>query len=136
MARRRKRGLSDEGQEALSHIEARQRSWVVIPLAESREVDGHVVVMAPKFRGRAGRALVRLFRQPQEANLHLDEYGTVAWGLMDGERDIGQIADAMVESYGEEAEPSLQRLLMFLRSLQNAGAVRVVTVEKAGEDFN
>ena len=136
MGRRRKEGLGDKGQEALSDIEARQRSWVVIPLAESREVDGHVVVMAPKFKGRAGRAMVRLFRQPQEANLHLDEFGSEAWSLMDGERNIGQIADAMVERFGEGAEPALQRLLMFLRSLQNAGAVRVVTLEKAGEDFN
>lgn len=136
MARRRKKGLSDKGKDALSDIEARQRSWVVIPMAESREVDGLVVVMAPKFKSRPGKAMVRLFRQPQEANLHLDEYGSVAWGLMDGERNIGQIMDAMVERFGEEAEPALQRLLMFLRSLQNAGAVRVVILEKAGEAFN
>ncbi len=131
MARRSRSRLSAKGEAALAEIEAHQRSWVVIPVAEHREVDGLVVVRAPRFQGRAGKGLVRILRRDDHFNLHLDGFGSRAWRLFDGERTVGEIADEMAEEAGDDPAIALLRLIMFLRRLKSGGVVRVVTLEKA-----
>ncbi len=135
MARRRKSQLTARGEAALAEIEARQRSWVVIPVAEHEEVDGLVVVRAPRFTGRAGRGLVRVMGRDQHFNIHLDEFGSTAWRLFDGERTVGEIADVLAEAAGDEPKLALLRLVMFLRRLKSGGLVRVVTLERAEGSF-
>jgi len=135
MARRRSSRLTAQGEAALAEIEARQRSWVVIPVAEHEDVEGLVVIRAPRFRGRTGRGLVRALKRDQHYNLHLDEFGSRAWRLFDGERTVGEIADVLAEEAGDEPAIALQRLMMFLRRLKSGGLVRVVTLEKAEGSF-
>lgn len=131
MARRRRSKYTVAGAEALAEIEAHQRSWIVIPVAEHYEEEGMVVIRAPKFQNRVGRGLVKLMRKGQEFNLHLDEFGSKAWHLFDGRRTVGEIADLMAEGTDDEPNIALTRLIMFLRNLKSAGVVRVVTLEKA-----
>jgi uncharacterized protein with GYD domain len=130
MARRSGSRLSDHGRAALEEIEERQRAWVVIPVADSQEVEGLVVVRAPRFQGRLGRGLVKTLKRDQEFNLHLDEFGSRAWRLFDGERTVGEIADVLADEAGDEPALALARLLMFLRRLKSGGVVRVVTIER------
>jgi hypothetical protein len=133
MARRRRRsGLSAEGAEALRDIHARQRTWVVVPEAEWFEEDGLVVVRAPRFKGRAGKTLVGVLGRDQEYNLRLDEFGSFVWRLIDGERTVGELSDATVEGMGAEEETAHHRLVMFLRSLNNMGVVRVLAPSSNG----
>lgn len=131
MARRRKSKYVAAGEEALAEIEAYQRSWVVIPMVEHHVEEDLVVLKAPKFQHRVGKGLVRLARKDQEFNLHLDEFGSRAWHLFDGERTVGEIADQMAKGTDDEPNIALTRLMMFLRTLKSAGVVRVVTLEKA-----
>lgn len=135
MARRRRSKLTAQGEAALAEIEARQRSWVVIPMAQHEDVDGLVIIRAPRFQGRAGRGLVRVLKRDQHFNLHLDEFGSRAWRLFDGERTVGEIADVLAEEAGDEPVIALQRLMMFLRRLKSGGLVRVVTIEKPEGSF-
>jgi hypothetical protein len=131
MARRRRSKYSAAGKAALDDIEAHQRSWVVIPMAEHM-MDGElVVVRAPRFNNRVGRGLVRLLRKDPEFNLHLDEFGSEAWLLFDGRRTLGEVADHMAERADDEPRIALTRLLMFLKGLKTAGVIRVVTLERA-----
>jgi hypothetical protein len=131
MARRRRSKYSDAGKAALEDIEAHQRSWVVIPMAEHRMDGDLVVVRAPRFQNRVGRGLVRLLRKDPEFNLHLDEFGSEAWLLFDGHRNLGEVADHMAERADDEPRIALTRLLMFLKGLKTAGVIRVVTLERA-----
>ncbi len=132
MARRRRSKYSAAGKAALDDIEAHQRSWVVIPLAQHYEdEDGMVVLRAPRFQGRMGKGLVKVLKKDPEFNLHLDEFGSEAWHLFDGKRTLGELADHMAERAGDEPRIALTRMLMFLRSLKTAGVVRVVTLERA-----
>ncbi len=127
MARRRKRkGLSAEGVAALKDIYTRQRTWVVIPVAEWFEEDGLVVVRTPRFKGKVGKALVGVLKRDQDFNLRLDDFGSFVWRLIDGERTVGEISEATVEGLDAEEGTAQQRLIMFLRSLNNVGVVRVV----------
>ena len=130
--RRRKKGLSAEGEAALKEIFARQRTWVVIPQAEWFEEDGLVVVRAARFERRPGKALVSALKRDPEYNLRLDEFGSFVWKLIDGERTVGDIAGATVEEMGAEEVTAQQRLIMFLRSLNNVGVVRVVAPASDG----
>ncbi len=127
MARRRRRkGLSAEGVAALKDIYTRQRTWVVIPVAEWFEEDGLVVVRAPRFKGKVGKGLVGVLKRDQDFNLRLDDFGSFVWRLIDGERTVGEISEATVEGMSAEEATAQQRLIMFLRSLNNVGVVRVV----------
>lgn len=126
---RGKGGWREGGRTALEEAARHWREWVPARLAGSVEEGGLAVVLAPRFKGRAGRALVRRMGRPETFRLRLDEFGTAAWGAIDGRRDVGQIADLMRERFGEGAEPAEARLVEFLRRLRNAGCVDVTTPE-------
>ena len=122
-------GWARAGRTTLEEAAAHWREWVPARLAESVEEGGLAVVLAPRFKGRLGRALVRRMGRPETFRLRLDEYGTAAWGAIDGRRDVGQISDLMRERFGDLAEPAEGRLVEFLRRLRNAGCVDVTTPE-------
>jgi hypothetical protein len=129
--RRRPRGVqSERGKQALKEIEAMQRAWVPERVAESVVEEGKVVVLAPKFKGRFGKALLNLLKREQTFRLKLDEVGTAVWELIDGVRDVGDITDEMVERFDDSIEPALPRLLEFLRMLRNTGSIVITSVEK------
>ena len=132
MARRQKKSkYTASGEAAMDEIEEIQRSWVVIPVAEAYEMDGVVVLKAPRFQTRVGKGLVNILKRDQEFNLHLDEFGSQAWKLFDGKRTVGEISDLLAEEAGDESRISSVRLLMFLRSLKTAGVIRVVSLRRA-----
>ena len=133
--KKKNKGLSAEGEAALRDLRARQRSWVALPLADWREEEGLVVIAAPRFKGRLGKGLVEVLRRDQTYNLQLDEFGSFVWRLIDGERTLGEITDATIEHIDAEEETALHRLLMFLRALQNMGAVKVVIFENPEGDI-
>ena len=131
MARRRRKvgKWEAEGRKAVDDIEALQRSWCLVRTAEFVEVDGLVQILAPKFKGRLGKRMVDMAGKPQTYRINLDAFGTAVWLLIDGERDIGAIADAISERFGEEVEPVLPRLLHFLRSLRNTHVLEVSSAD-------
>ena len=133
--KKKNKGLSAEGEAALRDLRARQRSWVALPLADWREEEGLVVIAAPRFKGRLGKGLIEVLRRDQTYNLQLDEFGSFVWRLIDGERTLGEITDATIEHIDAEEETALHRLLMFLRALQNMGAVKVVIFENPEGDI-
>ena len=119
----------------MAESEARQRAWVPERHAEHRVEGGLVVVRAPKFKGPLGKGLVSLAGKDQDYNLRLDRFGSTVWGLMDGDRDLGEISEALVEMFGEEVEPAMPRLVEFIRQLHRAHVVRVTTHENAEGKF-
>ncbi len=132
--KKKNKGLSPEGEAALRDLRARQRSWVALPLADWREEEDLVVIAAPRFKGPLGKGLIEVLRRDQTYNLKLDEFGSFVWRLIDGERTLGEITDATIEHIDAEEETALHRLLMFLRALQNMGAVKVVIFENPEGD--
>jgi len=108
---------------------------VPVRLSDSLEEGGRVVVLAPRFRNRLGKGLVRLARRDQSFRLRLDEFGSEAWRAIDDERTLGEIADLMRARFGDRAEPAEERLAEFLRRLHGAGVVLVTTDEKGKAGF-
>lgn len=65
----------------------------------------------------------KLFKKPRISYVHLDENGSFVWPLIDGEKDIIKIGEAVKEHFGEAAEPLYPRLAQFFRILSSYGFV-------------
>ena len=68
------------------------------------EEDG-IVTIHMVHRGFYDRLAQKLFHPPPVSHIKLDEYGSVLWLRIDGEKSVGALAEALREEYGEAAEP-------------------------------
>lgn len=59
----------------------------------------------------------RYFRTPRQTYIKLDPYGAFVWRHCNGQHTVADIARLMGEEFGEQAEPVLERLIVFLRML-------------------
>jgi len=90
--------------------------------AEWEEVDGKVVVLRPKPATRGLRGLLdRFFHRMSARRIRLDEVGSVAWRLLDGERTAAEVAETLSREFGDRVEPSQQRLASFIWMMRREG---------------
>ncbi len=59
------------------------------------------------------------FKRPKISHIDLDEYGSFVWKLIDGEKNVGDIALLLKEKYGDNAEPLYNRLVKYMQILRN-----------------
>jgi hypothetical protein len=70
-----------------------------------------------KSNHRLSKWAARFLKKPAQTYLHLDEEGAFVWSHCNGEYTVGEIVDQMRTEFGPEAEPVLERLIVFLRIL-------------------
>ncbi|MGE7601701.1 PqqD family protein [Peribacillus sp. NPDC097675] len=95
----------------------------MVPLLESRvtfECDsssdtGLLIIQRTNF---VERLTIRFFKQRAFRKIKLDKFGRFAIEQMDHRKNVHEISEAMIEHFGEEAEPSLPRLVKFLEILE------------------
>lgn len=79
--------------------------------------DGRVTILVPRYKNnRIGRWLAARIK-PSTYRVHLDEFGSRVWSLIDGKTPGGQIAHRLREKFGERVEPVETRLTVFLQKL-------------------
>lgn len=61
----------------------------------------------------------KLFRSPRVSHIALDTFGSFVWKKIDGVRTVGDIADEMKAHFGDQAEPVYNRLVHYMKILQN-----------------
>jgi len=82
--------------------------------------DDHVTVLVPKFTNRwLVRWFVPLLAKPN-VHLRLDELGSFVWRQCDGSATVREIADQVRDRFGGDPEPTLDRLVQFMRRLTRA----------------
>jgi len=54
----------------------------------------------------------------------LNEVGTIIWGLVDGKKSVGQIAEEICMTYDVTAEEAKKDTIDFLISLKKAGLIQ------------
>lgn len=59
----------------------------------------------------------RFFKTPTQTYVNLDSHGAFVWTLCDGGYTVGDIAERFREQFGPDAEPVMERLVVFLRIL-------------------
>lgn len=88
---------------------------------ESEQGEGGLVtVHEVQRRGWFGRLLARGLA-PSHNHVKLDDTGSLIWELCDGERDVHAIAQALAERFGEDFDPTNQRLAVFLQTMRARG---------------
>ena len=84
------------------------------------------VTIETKNVGLMNRIAQKLFKQPKISYIHLDEFGSFVWQLIDGEKSIKQIADYVKEAFGQRAEPLYPRLAKYFQILESYKFVEFV----------
>ncbi len=80
--------------------------------------NGRVEVTVPN-RGFFNRIAQIFFRRPKISYIELDEYGSFLWQQIDGETNIYQMSLRMKEHFGKKAEPVVERLVQFMKTLRS-----------------
>lgn len=95
-----------------------------VRVARWRQVEDRVVVERPKPRARFPRILLEwLLHLMAVKSVRLDEVGSFAWQLLDGEQTVGQVAVAVRERFGDAVEPAEERLGHLVRLLRQEGLI-------------
>lgn len=78
---------------------------------------GDIVTLHVKRRGFFATIAQKCFNRPKVTHLDLDDFGSFLWVSMDGEKTVGELADALKTQFGEDVEPLYNRLVSFLQLL-------------------
>lgn len=80
--------------------------------------EGKVTIFVEN-KGLFNRIAQVLFHKPKVSQIHLDEMGNFIWPLIDGEKSVYEIAGFVKEEFGQKAEPLYNRLVQYMRNLEN-----------------
>jgi hypothetical protein len=89
------------------------------------EKEGELSVIAfPRFRSKFMQKYFVPKNKPAMIRIRLEEHGTAVWDLIDGQRTVKEIADALAEHFNHE-ENYEYRIATYLGQLQKQGFVKV-----------
>lgn len=71
------------------------------------------------------RLSVRYLKQPAELKVKLDRLGSFVLCRCQGKRTVEELADLLSETFGEEADPVLPRLVKYLQIMEANGWIRM-----------
>lgn len=77
------------------------------------------VTLEIENKGFMNKLAQKLFKKPKISYIHLDELGSFVWPLIDGEKSILVIGEAVDAHFGERAHPLYERLAKFFRILES-----------------
>lgn len=99
-----------------------------LPHIAAEEADGRLRLLVPRtgFWQRLG---TRWLDTPDRISIALDAFGSFVWQYCDGRHTVSEIAGAMEERFGVEAEPVLERLVVFLRMMVAGRLIRLLAAE-------
>lgn len=83
------------------------------------------VTILKENKGLFHRAAQKFLGKPAVSYIHLDEMGNFIWPLMDGKRTVYEIAALVKEEFGNQAEPLYNRLVQYMRTLEEYGFIEV-----------
>jgi len=86
--------------------------------------EGGVVTVHMVHRGWNHWLAQKLLGRPRVSHIKLDEMGSFIYPLIDGKRNIGDIALLVKEEFGEAAEPLYDRLVQYMKILRNNEFIR------------
>lgn len=81
--------------------------------------DNGLVTLHIENKGIMKRITQLILRKPKVSHIHLDENGSFAWLLINGEQSIADMGEAVKERFGDKAEPLYPRLAQFFKILEN-----------------
>lgn len=87
-------------------------------LAWSQDGEG-IVILEVENTGVFNRIAQKLFKRPKVTKVHMEQFGSFLWPLIDGERTVTELADLLKEQFGEEAEPLYPRVAKYMQIMES-----------------
>ena len=115
-----KRTVKSKGKTAENYLE---RIPVRNPELGFEKDEKGIVTLSKENKGIANRIAQKLLKKPKVSYIHLDEFGSFVWLLIDGESDIIKIGESVKEHFGDKAEPLYERLAKYFGILASYGFV-------------
>ena len=84
-----------------------------------------VITLEIENKGLFNRIAQKVFKKPKISYIHLDEMGSFVWPIINGEKSISEIGEAVDENFGEKAHPLYERLAKYFQILENYGFVKL-----------
>ncbi len=81
--------------------------------------DTGAVTLEIDNKGFFNRVAQKLFKKPPVSYIHLDELGSFIWPLLDGEKTIYSLGEAVEAAFGEKAHPLYERLVKYFQILES-----------------
>lgn len=95
--------------------------------------DEDIVVLEVENTGVFNRIAQKLFKRPKVTKVHMEQFGSFLWPLIDGERTVKELADLLKERFGEEAEPLYPRVAKYMQIMESYHFISLVSGERVGE---
>lgn len=83
-----------------------------------KEDEKGFVTVERENTGIMNRILQKLAKKPEITYITLDVYGSSLWKLADGNKTIFELAGEMKKKYPAELEPLYDRLVSFIRQME------------------
>ncbi len=88
------------------------------------KTDGeNLITLEIENKGFFNRLFQLILKKPKVSYIHLDEFGSFVWSVIDGEKSIYDIGSEVDEHFGEKAQPLYERLCQFFGILESYGFV-------------
>ena len=78
-----------------------------------------IVTLEIENKGIINKIFQKLFNKPKISYIHLDELGSFAILVADGEKSILEIGKKVEEKFGENANPLYERLAKFFQIMDS-----------------
>jgi len=98
---------------------------ITIPFKKIREKSQDKKGSSGKFTG----VLSKIFPEPEEKRIRLDQIGSIVWELCDGERTVKEIVDFICEKYKLLPRETEVSLSTYLNSLVKRGLIGFIVPE-------
>ena len=83
----------------------------------SKDENG-MVTLEMENKGAVNKVAQFLFRKPKISYIHLEEFGSFIWPIIDGKKTIFEIGKEVEEHFGEKAYPLYERISTYFSMLE------------------
>ena len=96
-----------------------------IPVLPSMKwtTEENIVTIQKENNGFFDKIAQKFFKRPKISYIHLDEYGSFVWQIVDGEKNIIKLGIDVKNHFGEKSEPLYPRLAKFFQILDSYGFI-------------
>ena len=84
--------------------------------------EGNVTIFVEN-KGVFNKLAQLLLKKPRFSQIHLEQFGSFIYPLIDGNDSIYEIGQKVKEHFGEEAEPLYPRLIQYFKMLNDYGFI-------------
>jgi hypothetical protein len=106
---------------------------VPVRVAAWEETAGRVIIIRPAPRTRGLKRLIdRLLFEMSTRRIRLDDVGTAAWHLLDGQRTVAAVAAELRMQFGDAVDPAEERVGRLLQFFHRQSFVEFPGIDDGG----